>query len=36
MRFMLFTYRDPDVRLDPEERAGVPAAVAPRVRGHEP
>src|SRR5262249_5098451 len=25
---MLFTYRDPSVQLDPEERAAVPAAVA--------
>jgi hypothetical protein len=25
---MLFTYRDPSVQLDPEQRAGVPAAVA--------
>jgi len=28
MKFMLFTYRDPDVQLDPEQRANVPAAVA--------
>jgi len=28
MRFMLFTYRDPSVQLDPEQRATVPAAVA--------
>jgi len=28
MKFMLFTYRDPNVPLDPEQRATVPAAVA--------
>jgi hypothetical protein len=28
MRYMLLTYRDPGVRLSPEERAGIPAAVA--------
>jgi hypothetical protein len=28
MKFMLFTYRDPSVRLDPEQRATIPAAVA--------
>src|SRR5579862_3615929 len=28
MKFMLFTYRDPSVQLDPEERAKIPAAVA--------
>jgi hypothetical protein len=28
MKFMLFTYRDPSVQLDPEQRAAVPAAVA--------
>jgi len=28
MKYMLFTYRDPSVQLDPEQRAGVPAAVA--------
>jgi len=28
MKFMLFTYRDPEVQLDPEQRATVPAAVA--------
>ena len=28
MKFMLFTYRDPSVPLDPEQRATVPAAVA--------
>jgi hypothetical protein len=27
MKFMLFTYRDPSVQLDPEQRAAVPAAV---------
>jgi hypothetical protein len=27
MKYMLFTYRDPGVQLDPEERAGIPAAV---------
>jgi hypothetical protein len=28
MKFMLFTYRDPSVQLNPEQRATVPAAVA--------
>jgi len=28
VKFMLFTYRDPSVPLDPEQRATVPAAVA--------
>jgi hypothetical protein len=28
MIYMLFTYRDPSVQLDPEQRAAVPAAVA--------
>jgi hypothetical protein len=28
VKYMLFTYRDPSVQLDPEERAAVPAAVA--------
>jgi hypothetical protein len=28
MKFMLFTYRDPSVQLDPGQRATVPAAVA--------
>jgi hypothetical protein len=28
VKFMLFTYRDPDVQLDPEQRATVPASVA--------
>jgi hypothetical protein len=28
MKYMLFTYRDPSVQLDPAERAAVPAAVA--------
>ena len=28
MKYMLFTYRDPNVQLDPEQRAAVPAAVA--------
>ena len=28
MKFMLFTYRDPGVQLDPEQRATVPGAVA--------
>jgi hypothetical protein len=28
VRFMLFTYRDPDAQLNPEQRATVPAAVA--------
>jgi len=27
MKFMLFTYRDPSVQIDPEQRAGIPAAV---------
>jgi hypothetical protein len=27
MKYMLFTYRDPTVQLDPEQRANVPAAV---------
>lgn len=27
MKYMLFTYRDPGVQLDPEQRAIVPAAV---------
>jgi hypothetical protein len=27
LKFMLFTYRDPSVQLDPEQRAAVPAAV---------
>ncbi len=27
MKFMLFTYRDPSIQLDPEERAKIPAAV---------
>ena len=27
MKFMLFTYRDPNVQLTPEQRATVPAAV---------
>jgi hypothetical protein len=27
VKFMLFTYRDPSVQLDPEERKQVPAAV---------
>jgi hypothetical protein len=27
MKFMLFTYRDPSVQLDPEQRAAIPAAV---------
>jgi hypothetical protein len=27
MKFMLFTYRDPSVQLDPAQRAAVPAAV---------
>ena len=44
MKFMLFTYRDPSVQLDPEQRATIPAAVAAwceemeargvRLRGH--
>jgi hypothetical protein len=28
MKFMLFTYRDPSVQLDPEQRTTIPAAVA--------
>ena len=28
MKYMLFTYRDPNVQLDAEQRAAVPAAVA--------
>jgi hypothetical protein len=28
MKYMLFTYRDPSVQLDAEQRATVPAAVA--------
>lgn len=28
MKYMLFTYRDPSVQLDPEQRSAVPAAVA--------
>ena len=28
MKYMLFTYRDPSVQLEPEQRAVVPAAVA--------
>ncbi len=28
MKYMLFTYRDPSVQLDPQQRAAVPAAVA--------
>jgi hypothetical protein len=28
MKYMLFTYRDPSVQLDPAQRAAVPAAVA--------
>ncbi len=28
MKYMLFTYRDPSVQLDPEQKATVPAAVA--------
>jgi hypothetical protein len=28
MKYMLFTYRDPSVQLDPEQRGAVPAAVA--------
>ena len=27
MKFMLFTYRDPSVQLDREQRASIPAAV---------
>jgi hypothetical protein len=29
MKFMLFTYRDPNVQLTPEQRATVPAPLAP-------
>jgi hypothetical protein len=33
MKFMLFTYRDPNVQLDPEQRATVPAAkTCPQLR----
>ena len=28
MKYMLFTYRDPNVQLEPEQRATIPAAVA--------
>jgi hypothetical protein len=28
MKFMLFTYRDPSVQLEPGQRAAIPAAVA--------
>jgi hypothetical protein len=28
MKYMLFTYRDPSIQLEPEQRAAVPAAVA--------
>jgi hypothetical protein len=28
MKYMLFTYRDPSVQLDPEQRSTIPAAVA--------
>jgi hypothetical protein len=28
MKYMLFTYRDPSVQLDPAERAAIPPAVA--------
>jgi hypothetical protein len=28
MKYMLFTYRDPSVQLDPEQRKAIPAAVA--------
>jgi hypothetical protein len=28
MKYMLLTYRDPSVQLDPEQRAAVPAAIA--------
>jgi hypothetical protein len=28
MKYMLFTYRDPSVQLDPEQRATIPPAVA--------
>ena len=27
MKYMLFTYRDPNVTLEPEQRAAIPAAV---------
>jgi hypothetical protein len=30
MKYMLFTYRDPSVQLEPEQRAAVPAAVHER------
>ena len=32
MKYMLFTYRDPTVELDPDERAAIPAAVAARCQ----
>src|SRR5271154_3385548 len=28
MKYMLFTYRDPSIQLDPDQRAAIPAAVA--------
>jgi hypothetical protein len=28
MKYMLFTYRDPSVQFDPEQKATIPAAVA--------
>jgi hypothetical protein len=28
MKFMLFTYRDPNIQLSPEQRATIPPAVA--------
>jgi hypothetical protein len=28
MKYMLFTYRDPSVQLDPEQRKAIPPAVA--------
>jgi hypothetical protein len=28
MRYMLFTYRDPSIQVEPEQRASMPAAVA--------
>ena len=28
MKYVLFTYRDPSVQLDPEQRSAVPTAVA--------
>jgi len=28
MKYMLFTYRDPSVQLDPEQRAAIPSRVA--------